>query len=44
MPLELIEAPGDTEQRGVVSASTTDWDASHARDGTSSVTLTAANQ
>ena len=43
MPLKIIEAPGDTEQRGLTSAATSDWDASHARDGTSSVTLLAAN-
>ena len=43
MPLKTIEAPGDTEQRGVVSASTSDWDASHARDGTSGMTLVAAS-
>ena len=43
MPREIIEAPGDTEQRGAVSAGTSDWDASHARDGTSSVTLVAAS-
>ena len=43
MPLKIIEAPGDTEQRGITSAATSDWDASHARDGTSSVTLTAAS-
>ena len=44
MPREIIEAPGDTEQRGVSSAATSDWNASHARDGTSSVTVGAANQ
>ena len=43
MPLKIIEAPGDTEQRGITSAATSDWDASHARDGTSSVTLVAAS-
>ena len=43
MPLKIIEAPGDTEQRGITSAATSDWDASHARDGTSSTTLLAAN-
>ena len=44
MPLELIEAPGDTEQRALVGAQNSNWDTGHGRDGSSDVTLGAAIQ
>ena len=44
MPQQIIKSPGDTEQRGITSAASTDWNTVHGRDGTSSVTLGAANQ
>ena len=42
--MKIIEAPGDTEQRSITSAATSDWDASHARDGTSNVAVAALNR
>ena len=44
MPQQIIKSPGDTEQRGIIAAANSDWNTVHGRDGTSSVTLTAANQ
>ena len=43
MPLEIIESPGDTEQRGLAAAANSDWDAAHALDGSSGVSLLAAS-
>ena len=41
MPLKIIESPGDTEQRGILSTGNSNWDTSHARDGSSGVNLLA---
>ena len=39
MAKRVIADPGDTEQRALISAATSDWNASHARDGSSGITL-----
>ena len=41
MPLQIIQSPGDTEQRGVLSTLNSDFDTTHGRDGSSGVTLLA---
>ncbi len=43
MPARVIAAPGDTEQRAVVSAATSDWDETHARNGSGQVSVGALN-
>jgi hypothetical protein len=43
MPVRVIAAPGDTEQRAVVSAATSDWDETHARNGSGQVSVGALN-
>ena len=39
MPLQIIQSPGDTEQRGLYSTLNSDFDTTHGRDGSSGVSL-----
>ena len=41
MPLKIIESPGDTEQRGILSTGNSNFDTVHGRDGSSGVNLLA---
>lgn len=43
MAKRVIADPGDTEQRALISAATSDWNASHARDGSSGISVGALN-